>query len=134
MAAAEIARECCTRREVSRPVDATNSPVKPFGVRDFKSPQLEEHAIGEARFETCAIRRPQAAGKGDTRGTLFRALRAKRQQLASQQIGESSRGAREELPGLRVQGGRFRSRQIEPGRLQLGVLLERMQRLVATDP
>ena len=36
-------------------------------------------------------------------------------------------------PGIHVREGGSRSRQIEPGRLQLGVLLERVQRLVAAD-
>src|SRR5260370_38361026 len=93
MAAAKIAGERGTRSEMRRPVDTTRSRVERLSVRDVKPPQLEEHTIGDTRFETSAVRRSQIAGESDAGGTLLHVLRPERRQLASQQIGESSRGA-----------------------------------------
>jgi len=65
MATAEIAREGRTRGEMRRPVDPTRGRVKTFSVYDVKPPKLEEHPIGDTRFETGAIRGAQRARESD---------------------------------------------------------------------
>src|SRR4051794_25503732 len=130
MAATEIAGERRAGGKVRGPVDPTCSRVKPLRVCDIKAPELEEHAISDTGLETGTVCRAQTGRESDSRGALLDVLPCECHQFASQQISESSRRAREELHGFGVQG-QVRSRQIEPGRLQLGVLLESMQRLVA---
>src|SRR2546427_318014 len=93
---------------MGNPVDATHGRVKPLRIRNLKPAELEEHPIGDARFETSAIGHAQLAGEGNTGGALLGILRPERRQLTSKQIGQSPRSAREELPGVRVQLERSR--------------------------
>ena len=84
MATAEIAGDRRTRGEVRRPVDTTRSGVKPLSVRDVKPPKLEEHTIGETRFDTSPVRRSQTPGESDAGGALLQVLCPERRQFASQ--------------------------------------------------
>src|ERR1700761_9518259 len=71
MSPTEIARKRRARPDVRRPVNPTDSAIKPLCVTDLKPTELQKHTIGYTGFQARSISGPQPPRKRHTRGALF---------------------------------------------------------------
>src|SRR6185312_7821455 len=71
---------------------------------------LEEHPVGEPRFETGAIRGLDRPGERHARRPLFHIGRAESRQLAGQKVSEAAWHAGQVLPGRHDPGLRLHKR------------------------
>src|SRR5204863_7408727 len=141
-------------RQVRRPVDLAHRGMELIRVARIETSELDEHTVGDARPEARAVDALERAEEGRAGRALAHLAHPAPLELAGEQIGKAARRAGAKSEEWRAHGApegissagplvaitgairrprQVRSRQVEPGRLELRVLLEGVQRLVASD-
>src|ERR1039458_6444584 len=127
----ELAGNRARRVDMRGPVAVGAGAVKPLLIRCLEFRELQHYTAGDARPQTSAVAPVEWTAKTHAAAALAYVAGPHRFQLMCEQIGKAARRGGEEL--LIVACGHACSAQVDPGGLELRVLVKGMQGFIAPE-